>query len=171
LKPSGRGEYEITDAIQGLVDSGAKVEHYALEGWWIDAGNPDDMIEANRLVLQDLQSQKDGFVDDESDLRGNIHVGRGSEIRRSTIRGPVIIGENCIIENAYIGNFCAIGSNSKICDCEIEHSVIMEDCEVRNIRERIDFSIFGRNVTVMGKEKRPKAYKLVLSDKSAVELP
>jgi len=170
LKPSKRGELEITDAIQGLIDSGARVEHHIVQGWWMDAGNPEDMIETNRLVLQDLQPQIDGTVSSDSDIRGNVVIGKGSRIEKSTIRGPVIIGKDCLIRESFVGSFTSIGSGSELMNCEVEYSVIMENCEIRNVQERIDYSILGRNVRITSSERRPRSYKLVLSDDSAAEL-
>ncbi len=170
LKPSARGELEITDAIQGLIDSGARVEHHVIEGWWMDAGNPDDMIEANRLVLQDLETDIHANIGFESDLRGNIKIGKNSRIERSTIRGPVIIGDDCVIRDSFVGSFTSIGNKSVLVNCEVEYSVVMEECEIRNVEVRIDNSILGRNVHVNRTERRPKSYKLVLSDDSIAEL-
>ncbi|MDP8243736.1 MAG: glucose-1-phosphate thymidylyltransferase [Candidatus Hinthialibacter antarcticus] len=167
LKPSARGEYEITDAIQGLIDGDYPVGHQVLAGWWIDAGNPDDMIEANRLVLSDIEQPcNKGTVDDGSDVRGDVVIGEGSKIERSTIRGPVVIGKNCFIRDAFVGSFTSIGDGSRLLDCEVEYSVIMEHCHISNVDERIDHSILGRNVTISCSERRPRSYKLVLSDES-----
>ena len=167
LKPSARGEYEITDAIQGLIDGGYPVGHQVLAGWWIDAGNPDDMIEANRLVLSDIEQPcNNGTVDDGSDVRGDVVIGEGSKIERSTIRGPVVIGKNCFIRDSFVGSFTSIGDGSRLLDCEVEYSVIMEHCHISNVDERIDHSILGRNVTISCSERRPRSYKLVLSDES-----
>ncbi len=170
LKPSGRGELEITDAIQGLIESHAKVEHCVLDGWWMDAGNPDDMLEANRLVLHDLRSDIRGKVDESSNLIGEVVIGEGSTIEHSYIRGPIIIGKNCHIKDAYIGSYTSIGDHSSLERCEVEYSVIMENCEVCNIEVRIDGSILGKNVTVTYSDYRPKSYKLILSDNSYSEL-
>ncbi len=170
LKPSARGELEISDTLQGLIDSGNFVEHHVLKGWWIDAGNPDDMIEANRLVLQSIETNIQGKVDGESQMRGNIVIGDGSVIENSTIRGPVIIGKNCTVRNAYIGSFTSLGDNSTLENCEVEYSVIMENCNINNVEDLIGHSIFGRNVTITSRKRRPKSYKLVLSDESEVEL-
>jgi glucose-1-phosphate thymidylyltransferase len=171
MQPSPRGEYEITDAIQGLLDNGGHIEHHILNGWWIDAGNPDDMIEANRLVLQGLQEPDiQGAVDAESDIRGNVIIGKGSRIERSTIRGPVIIGEDCLIRAAFVGSFSSIGDRTEIVNSEVEYSVIMQDCEITDIEQRIDNSIFGRNVRIVHTQRRPRSHKLILSDNSAGEL-
>lgn len=169
-KPSARGELEITDAIQGMIDSGGRVEHHVITGWWIDAGNPDDMIETNRLVLQDLSRKIEGEIDEESDVRGNVVIGKGTKIIKSTIRGPVIIGENCTIKDSFVGSFTSIGSDSVLDDCEVEYSVIMEECEIKHIDGRIDHSILGRKVIVKSTERRPRSFKLVLSDESTADL-
>lgn len=170
MKPSARGEYEITDAIQGLIDRGFKVEHHILKGWWIDAGNPDDMIEANRLVVQGLEKKIEGNVDDESDIKGEVVIGKGTRIERSSIRGPVIIGEDCIIRNTYIGCFTSIGNRTELTNCEIEYSVVMTDCAIRNVEQRIENSILGRNVRITSTNRRPRTHKLILSEDSAAEL-
>ncbi len=170
LRPSDRGEYEITDAIQGLIDNQARVEHHIIDGWWIDAGNPDDMIEANRLVLQDIEGINEGRTDSETEIGGNVVIGKGSQIERSTIRGPVIIGENCRIQDAFVGSFTSIGSRTELIDCEVEYSVIMQDCAIHHIARRIDNSIIGRNVRITNSVRRPKSHKLVLSDNSTAEL-
>ncbi|RJP20577.1 MAG: glucose-1-phosphate thymidylyltransferase [Candidatus Omnitrophota bacterium] len=170
LAPSERGEMEITDAIQKLIDGGAKVEYHIVEGWWVDAGTPEDMIEANRLVLQNLQTGIDGSVDSQSEIRGNVVIGKGSCIERSKIRGPVIIGDDCRITGAFVGSFTSIGSRSALSNCEVEYSVIMQNCEIRDVEERIDYSILGRNVRLTSNVRRPRSYKLVLSDNSSAEL-
>ncbi|MBI1387579.1 MAG: glucose-1-phosphate thymidylyltransferase [bacterium] len=166
LKPSARGEYEITDAIQGLIDGGYDVAHHVLEGWWIDAGNPDDMIEANRLVLGGIEGDVQGEVDAESDVRGDVIIGKGARIVNSTIRGPVVIGKNCTIQDSFVGSFTSIGDDSRLTNCEVEYSVIMQNCVIRDVGERIDHSILGRNVTISCSERRPRSYKLVISDES-----
>ncbi len=170
MKPSARGEYEITDAIQGLIDTGGRVEHHTLQGWWIDAGNPEDMIEANRLVLQSLETSIEGTTDEKSDIRGAVQIGKGTVVEGSAIRGPVIIGENCVIRDAFVGSFTSIGANSELISCEVEYSVIMQDCEIRNIERRIDNSILGRNVSITSSVRRPRSHKLLLSDDSEAEL-
>ncbi len=170
MKPSARGEYEITDAIQGIIDTGGRVEHHTLQGWWIDAGNPEDMIEANRLVLQNLETNIEGYTDEKSDIRGSVRIGKGTRVESSTIRGPVIIGENCTIRDAFVGSFTSIGSNSELISCEVEYSVIMQDCEISHIEKRIDNSILGRNVTITSSSRRPRSHKLLLSDDSEAEL-
>ncbi|MBN2325821.1 MAG: glucose-1-phosphate thymidylyltransferase, partial [Candidatus Omnitrophica bacterium] len=171
MKPSARGEYEITDAIQGLLDAGGRVDHHILAGWWIDAGNPDDMIEANRLVLQGLsEPQIEGTIDEKSDVRGNIIIGKGTKIEASTIRGPVIIGENCAIRDSFVGSFSSIGNRTEMINSEVEYSVIMQDCEIRNIQQRIDNSILGCNVRIVHSQRRPRSHKLILSDNSAGEI-
>ncbi len=171
MKPSARGEYEITDAIQGMLDQGERVDHHILSGWCIDAGNPDDMIDANRLVLQDMVEPKIlGSIDEHSDIRGNVVIGKGSRIEGSTIRGPVIIGEDCLIRAAFVGSFTSIGNRTEIINSEVEYSVIMQDCEISNIQQRIDNSILGRNVRIIHSQRRPHSHKLILSDTSAAEI-
>ncbi|MGI6455350.1 MAG: glucose-1-phosphate thymidylyltransferase [bacterium] len=171
LKPSPRGELEITDALQGLIDTGANVEPHKIGGWWMDAGNPDDMLEANRLVLEHLlEAKQEGEVDEKTLMHGTVSIGKGTKIINSNIRGPVIIGENCEIRNAFIGSHTSIGDNCILEDCEVDFSVLMSDCVVRDVSDRIGNSIFGSKVTVTSYRDRPKCYKLILADESAVDL-
>mgnify|MGYP006272487705 CR=1 FL=1 len=171
LQPSARGELEITDSIQGLIDRGKQVEHHVVEGWWIDAGNPDDMIEANRLVLCGIDKRLEGEIDEKSDVRGEVIMGKGSKVVRSKIRGPVVIGEDAVIEDAFVGSFTSIGREAHLRDCEVEYSVVMDHCVIQHVNARIDNSILGQNVRIAGNTERPHTYRLVLSDNSAATLP
>jgi glucose-1-phosphate thymidylyltransferase len=170
LKPSARGELEITDAIQGLIDNGSKVEHCVLDGWWMDAGNPDDLLETNRLVLNDIKTQINGTIDEKSELIGEVIIGKGSVIENSAIRGPVIIGENCRIQNSYVGHYTSVASSCELLNCEVEYSIIMNDSEIKDIEVRLDKSILGNHVTVSTADMRPKSYQLILSDNSVAQL-
>jgi glucose-1-phosphate thymidylyltransferase len=168
IKPSWRNEYEITDAIQWLVEHGRRVFPYVHEGWWIDTGKKDDMLEANRLILEELQSATDGFVDRESHLIGKVIIEKGAEIINSTIRGPAIIGEGTRVVNSYIGPFSSIYHHCVVENSEIEHSIVLEHCTIRDMPARLEDSLIGRHVEVTRSPLKPKAYRLVLGDHSTV---
>jgi glucose-1-phosphate thymidylyltransferase len=170
LQPSWRGEYEITDAIQTLINHQRIVDATFVQGWWKDTGRPQDVIEANRLVLEDLVSKIEGHVDADSELVGRVQVGLNSRIERSIIRGPVVIGQGVTIRQSYIGPYTAIGDGVVIDETEIENSVILPDSRISGVKERIDQSLIGRGAIVQGREKRPKAVRLILGDQSMVDL-
>ena len=168
IKPSARGELEITDTIQYLIDAGLDVRPHIITGWWIDTGKKDDMLEANRLILDTLDTKILGTVDAESQVYGKVVIEKGAEIRNSVIRGPVIIGENTRINNAYIGPFTSINYNCEVSGSEIEHSIVLENCRIIDIHERIEDSLIGRNVEITKSTLKPRAYKLMLGDYSKV---
>jgi glucose-1-phosphate thymidylyltransferase len=172
LEPSGRGEYEITDAIQGLVNRGARVMPHFVPGWWVDTGNSSDMLRANRLVLRQLESEiGTGVVlDEQSALVGDIVLGDGVEIRNSTVRGPAIIGPQSRILDSFIGSFTSIGRDVTIKHSEIEHSIIMDGCSISNVGGRIDDSVFGRNISLHREDSLPRAHKFLLADDSQISL-
>lgn len=170
LQPSGRGEYEITDAIQGLIDNGLQVRSHIVEGWWKDTGTVEAMLDANRLILEDIEPRNDGEVID-SKIEGRVAIGKGTKIVGSTIRGPAVIGAGCLIENSFIGPFSAIDSNTEIKNTEIEYSIVLADCRLDRVPGRIEGSLIGRGVTVSCCEKMPRTLKLVLGDSSAAILP
>ncbi|RLF55967.1 MAG: glucose-1-phosphate thymidylyltransferase [Thermoplasmata archaeon] len=169
LKPSHRGQLEITDAIQWLLDNGYTVKSSFINHWWKDTGKPEDILHANRLILDDIKSKNEGTVSD-SDLWGRIQVGENSVIsKNSVVKGPVIIGKNCRIENAYIGPFTSIGDNCRICCAEVEDSVILDGCTVEN-SDRIVDSLIGRGVKIIKKNDFPKGKRFVIGDNSEVSL-
>jgi glucose-1-phosphate thymidylyltransferase len=168
IRPSARGELEITDAIQWLVAGKHRVFPYIHEGWWIDTGKKDDLLEANRLILDELTPNVEGYVDRDSQLSGKIVVEKGAEIINSTIRGPAIIGENTRILNAYVGPFTSIYHNCLIESSEIEHSIVLEQSTIRDLPQRLEDSLIGRNVEVGRSPLKPKAYRLMLGDNSNV---
>ena len=169
LKPSARGEYEITDAIQGLIDSGGVVLGQAVHGWWKDTGQPRDLIEANHLLLEHLKNSVLGSVED-SRLTGPVHLAATAVVRNSKIVGPAMIGEGVVIENAYIGPFTSIGPGSVIRNAEVEHSVIEQECVIENVETRLQDCLIGLRAVVRGGRRIPKTLKLTLSDASIVEL-
>lgn len=168
IKPSWRGEFEITDAIQWLVDHGHAVHPYIHRGWWIDTGRPDDMLEANDLVLEELEPKVEGFVDRDSDVDRRVTIERGAEVINSVVRGPAIIGEDCRIVNSYIGPFTSIYHHVTIENSEIEHSMVLENSTIKDISGRIQDSLIGRQVSISRSPIKPKAHKLTLGDYSQV---
>ena len=168
IKPSWRGELEITDAIQWLVDQKYAVHPYVHSGWWIDTGAPGDLLEANDLVLEEIDYGIDGYVDRESTVGRRVKIERGAEIINSVVRGPSIIGENARIVNSYIGPFTSVNHGVVIENSEIEHSVVLEKSQIKDIGTRIQDSLIGRDVIISRSPFKPKALKLTLADHSQV---
>jgi len=171
IKPSARGEMEITDAIQFLIQNGYTVESHPVSGWWKDTGQPQDIIEANRFMLDSIQRDIHGEVSEKSQVVGRVKIDEGTEIRDSIIRGPVAIGKNCRIVNSFVGSYTSIGDGVVIENSEIEHSVVMRQSSIRDIEGRIDASLLGRNVRVSKIRTRPRVYKLIHGDNSSTEIP
>jgi glucose-1-phosphate thymidylyltransferase len=170
IRPSWRNELEITDAIQYLVDHGYKVYPYVHTGWWIDTGAPGDMLDANRLVLEEIEPSVEGYVDRGSKLTGKVTVQKGAEIIGSVIRGPAIIGEETRIVNSFIGPFTSIYHHVLVEKSEIEHSIVLEHSRIVDISQRIENSLIGRSVEITRSPLLPKAYKMTLGDNSQVGL-
>ena len=168
IKPSFRNELEITDAIQNLIDRGLPVRPHIVDGWWKDTGKLEDMLEANRLIL-DLQERRiDGTVDAESRVDGKVVIEAGAVVERSVIRGPAIIGSRARIVHAYVGPFTSIGNDVEIQDSEIEHSIVLEGSCVRDLANRVIDSLIGRNVRIYRMPVKPSAYRFMLGDNSEV---
>lgn len=168
LSPSWRNEYEITDAIQGLVDSCQRVDASFVDGWWKDTGRPDDLIDANRLVLEDLDGRIAGVIDSASTVTGRVAIGAGSVITDSVIRGPVSIAENVHVSHSYIGPYTSIDSAAVLDHVEIENSVVMAEAHIANVSRRIADSLVGRQAHIHGEERRPSTFKVVLGNRSEV---
>ena len=168
ITPSWRGELEITDAIQWLVENGYQVYPYIHRGWWIDTGRPGDMLEANGLVLEELEPSVAGYIDRDSEVDGRVTVEKGAEIINSVVRGPTIIGERTRIVNSYVGPFTSIYHDVLIENSEIERAIVLEHSEIRDIPARIQDSVIGRHVSLIRSPIKPKAYKLTLGDYSKV---
>jgi glucose-1-phosphate thymidylyltransferase len=169
IRPSGRGELEITDAIQYLIDHGLAVQPHVIEGWWKDTGKLEDLLEANRIVLDTLESRVEGVIE-ASELSGRVVVEAEARIVHSVVRGPAIIGRGAVIENAYVGPFTAIGDGVTIRGSEIEHSIILESSEVTDVGARIESSLLGRGARVYRVATKPRAYNFMLGDRSQVGL-
>ncbi len=170
IKPSQRGELEITDAIQWLIDHGLNVFPHIHTGWWIDTGRPDDMLNANSHVLDEIKPVILGTVDSASKVDPRVTVERGAQVINSIIRGPAIIGEETKIINSYIGPYTSIYHHVVVENCEIDYSIVLENSELRDIDVRIEGSLIGRNVTLSRGPARPKVLKLTLADNSKVGL-
>jgi len=170
IRPSARGELEITDAIQWLIDSGQRVHARLLTGWWIDTGKLTPLLEANRLILEKLEQRIDGRVDRESSIEGRVVVEAGAEIVRSTVRGPAIIGEGTRVVDSYVGPFTSIAESCEIEHSEIEHSLVMARSRIIGAPRIVD-SLIGREVEVLRTTRGPKAQRMMLGDHSRLELP
>ena len=170
IAPSWRNELEITDAIQYLVDHDYGVYPHVHTGWWIDTGAPGDMLDANRLVLDELEPKVEGYVDRDSNLIGKVTIEKGAEVIGSVIRGPAIIGEETRIVNSYVGPFTAIYHHVLVERSEIEHSIVLEHSRIVDISQRIEGSLIGRNVELVRSPLLPRAYKMTLGDHSKVGL-
>jgi len=169
IKPSWRNELEITDAIQYLIDRNFSVRPHIITGWWKDTGKLEDILEANRIILDDLKKQVRGKLDKESELFGRVRIDKGAEVRKSVIRGPVIIGENSRIVNSYIGPFTSVYFKVTIENSEVEHSIILENSKIRDIK-RIEDSLVGQNVEILKSKAKPSAYRIMVGDSSRVEV-
>jgi len=168
LKPSWRGELEITDAIQKLLETGKKVDWRQLEGWWLDTGKKDDLLSANTQVLDTWCLREIlGEVDEGSQVNGRVNLGAGTRVVRSTIRGPAVIGEDCLIQDSFIGPFTSIGSNSRVENSVIEHSVLLAGSTVSHV-DRLEDSLLGRNARV-ARHNRHRSLQLLLGDDTVVE--
>ncbi|MCL5024409.1 MAG: glucose-1-phosphate thymidylyltransferase [Nitrospirae bacterium] len=170
IKPSFRGELEITDAIQELIDMGYRVTSETLDGWWLDTGKKDSILEANTVVLDEyVQREIKGSVDASSRLTGRVTVEKGAVIRNSIIRGPAIVGKETEIANSFIGPFTSIGDSVTILDSVIEHSVILNNAFLSGI-ERLEDSLVGKNTRVIRESARHKALRLMVGDDSTIEV-
>jgi len=166
---SARGELEITDAIQWLIDHGHRVRHEVLQGWWIDTGKLTPLLEANRLLLEVIEPSCLGKVDEASQLDGRVVVEEGAEVVRSVIRGPAVIGRNARIVGSYIGPFTSVDHDCEIIDAELEHSIVLAGSRLEGVGRVVD-SLIGRNAVVTRSHQRPRATRLMVGDHSQVDL-
>ena len=168
ITPSFRNELEITDAIQDLIARGLTVRPHLVEGWWKDTGKLDDMLEANRLILETMERRIEGSVDTKSRVEGKGAIEAGAEIIGSVIRGPAIIGANARIEHAYVGPFTSIMNDVEIRESELEHSIVLEGSVLSDLASRVIDSLIGRNVRIIRQPVKPSAYRFMLGDNSEV---
>lgn len=171
IKPSARGELEITDAIQYLVDAGYVVRPHIITGWWKDTGKVEDMLEANRIVLDTKERLVAGAVDGESRVEGKAVIEAGASVIRSVVRGPCIIGSGAVVEDSFIGPYTAVGSRCRIVSCEVENSIVLEGSILVQLPQRLEGCLIGKEVTVVRGNGRPQALRLVVGDHSRVEIP
>ena len=170
IDPSWRGELEITDAIQTLIDDGETVRPHRVQGWWKDAGKPEDMLEANRLVLEGLgEAPVKSEISADSQVTGRVAIDNNVTVERSVLRGPLAIGDGAVIRDAYVGPFTSIGTGVQLSDSEIDDSIVMAEASIEGIR-RIDHSLIGRNVRLRHRTGPPDAYRFVIGDDGEVDL-
>jgi glucose-1-phosphate thymidylyltransferase len=169
IEPSWRGELEITDAIQTLVDGGLRVDPHIVHGWWKDTGQVQDMLEANRLILDDLAERVEGELVD-SRVEGRVVIEAGARLERTTVRGPAIVGRGSKITNAYIGPYTAIGEEVVIEKAELEHSIVLSGSSISDLEYRIEASLIGKDVRIGRGPPLPKAYRFVVGDHADVQI-
>jgi glucose-1-phosphate thymidylyltransferase len=169
IEPSGRGELEITDAIQTLVDRGLRVDPHVVHGWWKDTGQVEDMLEANRLILDDLEERIEGELVD-TRVEGRVVIEAGARLERSTVRGPAIVGRGSQVSDAYIGPYTAVGDDVHIEGAELEHSIVLSGSRIGHLDYRIEASLIGRNVRIGKGPALPKAYRFVVGDNADVQI-
>lgn len=171
IQPSPRGELEITDAIQLLIDQQKRVEASELEGWWLDTGKKDDLLAANQIILDScLTSAVAGKVDAQSQIIGRVEIGAGSQIINCTIRGPVAIGNDCHIENCFIGPYSSVADQVTLIDVDLEHSVILQGAKINGVHHRIVDSVIGQRAHLTVAPQRPKALRFLIGDDCQLEL-
>ncbi|TMD11007.1 MAG: glucose-1-phosphate thymidylyltransferase [Chloroflexi bacterium] len=170
IQPAERGELEITDAIQYLIDHQASVEPHVITGWWKDTGRLEDMLEANRIVLDHHEPRQQGTVTGRSQVIGKVSIEAGAEIVDSVVRGPAIIGSKTRIVNSYVGPFTSVYHGVEILNSEIEHSIVLENSKIIDVAPRIEDSLIGKDVVIRRTDQMPKALRFMLGDHSEVEL-
>jgi len=170
IRPSKRGELEITDAIQQLISSGKRVRSHVIEGWWKDTGKVEDMLEGNRMMLAALEPKIEGSIDAATAIEGMVRIGAGATVERSRLRGPLVIGEGAHVSDAYVGPFTSIGAGVELSGCEIEHSIVLERSRLISVPVRIESSLIGKEVVITASATRPRAHRLMVGDSSRVEL-
>ncbi|MGA7703515.1 MAG: glucose-1-phosphate thymidylyltransferase [Solirubrobacteraceae bacterium] len=169
IEPSARGELEITDAIQYLVDGGRRVEPHIVRGWWKDTGRLDDMLEANRLILDNLGESIEGELID-SQVDGRVVIEAGARLERTSVRGPAIVGAGAHLRDCYVGPYTAIGENCRIVNAEVEHSILLAGSSVCDLDGRMESSLLGRNVTIRRGDRQPRAYRFMVGDNSDISI-
>jgi glucose-1-phosphate thymidylyltransferase len=170
IEPSWRDELEITDAIQGLIDSGNRVESHTVSGWWKDTGQLADMLEANRLVLEDIERRVDGELVD-SKVEGRVIIEPGARLERSLVRGPAIVGTGTRVADSYVGPYTSIDRDCEISGAEIEHSILLAGASISDLGTRMEASLLGRNVRLARGEAMPKTMRMIVGDNSEIHIP
>jgi glucose-1-phosphate thymidylyltransferase len=169
ITPSWRGELEITDAIQELTKTGVVFAH-RVDGWWLDTGKKDDLLTANTVVLDSTAERCiEGVIDVESQVTGRVRLGKGSRITKSTVRGPVVIGENVVVDDSFVGPFTSIGNGCQIVSSVLEHCLLLENARIDHV-DRLEDSLIGKNSAVLKNQKNHQAYRLMIGDDSEVLL-
>jgi glucose-1-phosphate thymidylyltransferase len=168
ISPSFRNELEITDAIQYLIDDGLEVRPHIVDGWWKDTGKLEDMLEANRLILDTIARRIDGSVDADSRIEGKVIIEAGAVVEHSVVRGPAIIGARARVVHAYVGPFTSIMNDAEIRESEIEHSIVLEGSTICNLANRVEDSLIGKNVRIYRLPVKPSAYRFMLGDNSEI---
>lgn len=169
IKPSARGELEISDAHQYLLDKGYHISYSEITGWWKDTGKPSDLLAANRLVLDNMDDSRDGIITN-TEVSGNLQTGKNVKIIDSKIDGPVIIGDDSLIENAHITPHTSIGMRCEIINSEVGYSIIMSDSKIKNVTDKITGSLLGNDVQIIGNNKDQSAHRFILGDQSRIEV-
>jgi glucose-1-phosphate thymidylyltransferase len=170
LEPSWRGELEITEAIQGLIDEDRTVRSEVVSGWWKDTGQLADMLEANRLVLEELVTAIEGEVDEDSKVEGRVVIAPGAKLERSVVRGPAVIGADAHVEDAYVGPYTSIGDGVRVCRSEVENSIILAGSVVEDLGTRMEASLLGKEVKLTRSEGMPKTLQMLVGDRSEIKL-
>ena len=170
IKPSKRGELEISDAHQFLIENGYDVSYSEITGWWKDTGQPSDLLDANRLVLDNIKEKNNGFVDNLTTISGEVIIGNNSQIINSKINGPAIIDNDTVIKDSFIGPYTAIGSNCKITSSKVEYSIIMEGCVIDCVDSNIKSSLLGKNVKIVSSNNKNSQSRYLLGEQSYIEL-
>jgi len=171
IEPSWRNELEITDAIQYLIDDGLEVRAHEVTGWWKDTGKLDDILEANRMILERIELNVSGEIDGASRLDGNVVIAEGAVVEGSVLRGPLVVGERSRIVRSYIGPFTSIYHDVTIQNAEIEHSIVLENSKIANLGHRMERSLVGKDVEIVKSATMPKAYRFMVGDASRIEVP
>ncbi len=170
LKPSVRGELEISEAHQYLIDQGYKIGYAEITGWWKDTGKPSDLLEANRLVLDNIKPYVEGEIDKQSEVSGKVAIGTGTKIINSKVRGPVVIGSNSLIVNSYLGPFTSIGDRTHVQNSEVEYSIVLDECKILSVGIRIEGSILGNDVEIVEANGKPRVHRFMIGDQSRIEV-
>ena len=171
IEPSGRGELEITDAIDSLIESDRRVDSHIVKGWWKDTGKLEDMLDANRLVLEDIERRIDGQLDSESRVEGRVAIEKGATLERTIVRGPAIIGAGARLTNSYIGPYTAIDRDVVITGSEVEHSIVLAGSSIRDLHARMEASLLGKNVSLSRSEGMPKTLRFLVGDNADISIP